>query len=210
MTDSAIVSDAQLMSIVKQIAAGADEESDSWKALNATSHEELVARLQRIQRAMPAENRERVSLAFVLCLLSYEYENNKDIILLDFSKEPHQKNSNADWEAELIHRLIVRGDTRLLPVLFEAAMWADGALAASLSGYLTYHLQKRPEQFLVELRPKSYAIRRGVYGRISSDELLQQKDLYSIMRYLESVPRNSALFGVAQEMLVSLRKGLRH
>src|SRR6266542_843280 len=49
------VSDDQLMSFVKQIAAGADENSEAWKSLNTTPREELVNRLEKIRNDIPED-----------------------------------------------------------------------------------------------------------------------------------------------------------
>ncbi|SRR5712692_4901810 len=200
------VSDDQLMSFVKQIAAGADEKSQAWKDLNTIRRDELVTRLQKIRDAISEDDHRRISVDFVLCLLGHDYENNKGAIVRDLLKEPHQKNPYNDWEAELVHRLIKRGDTRLLSTLFQIVSWADGAMAASLSGYLTYHMRNEPEQFLQELKPQPEGIRQGVYKRLMLDELLTKEDLTSIKRSLESVPKTDPTFDVAHEMLVALRK----
>lgn len=201
------VSDDQLMSLVSRIVAGADESSEAWKTLNTTPREELISRLQKIRNAIPKNDHRRVSVAFVLCLLASDYENNKSAIVRDLLKEPHNKNPYKDWEAELVHRLIVRGDSHLLPTLFETTAWADGAMAASLSGYLTYHMRNRPEQFLFELKPQREEIRQDVYKRLMQDELLTKEDLASMKRYLESVPKTSPTSDVAHEMLLTLRRG---
>jgi len=200
------ISDDQLMSLVSRIVAGADERSEAWNALNTTPREELISRLQQIRNAIPEDDHRRVSVAFVLCLLASDYENNKSAIVRDLLKEPHNKNPYNDWEAELVHRLIVRGDSHLLPTLFETTVWADGAMAASLSGYLTYHMRNRPEQFLLELKAQREEIRQDVYERLMQDELLTKEDLASIKRYLESVPKTSPISDVAHEMLTAVRK----
>lgn len=206
VTRSMQASDDQLMSLVNQIAAGADERSESWKALNNTPREELITRLQRIRDGLPDNDRRRISVAFVLCLLGHDYENNKSLIVKAMLREPHQENPDSDWELELVHRLIARGDTQLLPALFQMVPRADGAMAEAISGYVTYHMRNQPEQFLLELKPQPKELRLAVYWCLMHDELLTDEDLASLKRYLESVPKTGPTFNVAHEMLSAIRK----
>ena len=121
-------------------------------------------------------------------------------------REPHTQNPDSDWELELVHRLIARGDTQLLPALFKVVPWADGAMAEAVSGYVTYHIRNQPEQFLLQLKPQPKELRLAVYGCLMSDEVLTDESLASIKQYLESVPRTTPTFDVAHEMLSAIRK----
>jgi DNA-binding NarL/FixJ family response regulator len=47
---------------------------------------------------------------------------------------PQQENPDSEWELVLVHRLIARGDTTLLPALFKMVPRADGAMAEAISG----------------------------------------------------------------------------
>jgi hypothetical protein len=200
-------SDDDLMALVKQIAADSDRSSAAWKTLSSYPRQDLVTRLQKLMAAMPEDDRRRVAMMFVFCFLDYDYEGNSRAIVRALVKEPRVSNPDADWELQLVHRLVERGDSHLLPVLFETVFFADGAMAAGLSGYLVFHLRTRPEQFLDELKGEPPEIRRGVYDGVLEDELLTKEGLASIMRSLESVPKGSPTYTVAHEMLVTLRKG---
>ena len=79
-------------------------------------------------------------------------------------------------------------------------------MAEAITGYVEYHIQNQPAQFLVELKPQPRELRQAVYWTIVHDELLTKEQLASIKHYLESVPKRSPTFGVAHEMLVELRK----
>jgi hypothetical protein len=208
VTSPMLTSDDQLISLVKQIAAGADEKSEAWKNLNTTPSAELSTRLQRIRNGLPDNDRRRISITFVLCLLGQDYENNKSLIVKEMLREPQQENPDADWELELVHRLIARGDTRLLPALFDMVPRADGAMAEAISGYVTYHMRNQPEQFLLALKPQRKELRRAVYWSLVHDELLTENDLASIRRYLGSVPNTTPTFDVAHEMLSALPQRL--
>jgi hypothetical protein len=199
-------SDDQIISLVRQIAAGADEKSEAWKDLNTSPSAELIARLQRIRNGLQDNDRRRISIAFVLCLLGHDYENNKTLIVKEMLREPQQENPDADWELELVHRLIARGDAQLLPALFSMVPRADGAMAEAICGYVTYHMRNQPEQFLLALKPQRKELRMAVYWCLMHDELLTKEDLASIKRFLESVPKTSPTFDLAREMLSALHK----
>jgi hypothetical protein len=203
---TAQVSDDQLMSLVKQIVGGADEKSDAWRALHGMPREELITRLETINQSLGHRNGHRVAIAFVFCLLGHHYENNKALIAAEMLRQPQIANPDADWELSLIHRLIARGDTRLLPELFKMLPQADGGMAQAITGYVVYHIQNQPDQFLVELKPQPSELRQAVYWTIVHDELLTKEQFDSIKQYLKSVPKTSPTFGVAHEMLVELAK----
>ena len=197
------VSDDQLMSLVKP-AAGSDIESDALRALQNMPRAELITRLETISSRLGTQD--RLAVAFVLCLLGHNYESNKALIVTEMLRGPNPGNADTDWQLGLIDRLIVRGDTHLLPELFKMIPRADGGMAEAITGYVEYHIQNQPDQFLVELKPQSKEVRQTVYWTIMHDELLTNEQFNSIKQYLESVPKTSPTFGVAHEMLVELRK----
>src|ERR1051325_5298806 len=198
------VSDDQLMSLVKQIAGGADEKSDAWRELQGLPREELITRLETISQRLGTHD--RLAVAFVLCLLAHNYESNKALIVSEMLRGPNPGNAYTDWQLGLIHRLIARGDTHLLPDLFKMLPRADAGMAEAITGYVVYHIQNQPDQFLVELKPQPREVRKAVYWTIVHDELLTKEQFASIRQYLESVSKTSPTLGVAHEMLVELRK----
>jgi hypothetical protein len=185
--------------------SGADS-GEAWSKLNSYPREDLISRLLRISDALPQNDHHRALIAFVLCNLDYHYSDNRKVIVNSFTDAPVYEHPFADWAGSMIDRLIERGDNDLLSNLFHATEWADGALASSLSGYLTKHLKDDPNAFLLRLKLEPKGIRYGVYRQILSDELLTDEDKTRIKVYLESVPSDSPTKRVAKEMSVALSK----
>ena len=179
---------------MKQIAGGADEKSDAWRALQDLPRAELISRLKTINQSLPERSRHRVAIAFVFCLLGHDYENNKALIVTEMLRGPNPGNADTDWQLGLIHRLIARGDTHLLPELFKLIPRADGGMAEAITGYVTYHIRNQPDQFLAELKPQPRELRQAVYWMLVHDELLTKQQFDSIKRYLKSVPKTNPHF----------------
>ena len=200
------VGDHELIKLIDDSVGG------DFRALTAASErlasypkQDLIERILRIRQGFSELDRRQISLAFVLCELDWEYESNKHLIVSDFAKEPHQQNLNADWEAWLINRLIRRGDKGLLPVLFNATKWSDGALSTDLSGMMVEHVKDEASTFVAALATVDEKTRQRVYSFINVRDL-NYNDLAKIKKTLSSYSSDSANNVVARELLRFLRK----
>lgn len=102
--------------------------------------------------------------------MDHEVLTNKQAIVEAFAKEPHVKNPDSDWEAELIRRLIEKGHDDLLPTLFAASEWADGALAGDLAYFFADRLRSTPQEFTLNIELTTQAcsasrVRASGHGR---------------------------------------------
>jgi hypothetical protein len=199
-----LTDDKELLRLVEVYAGSGEDSNGAWDKLNSYPRQDLVNHLLKVRSSLPTDDYHRALIAFVLCNLNYDYENNRKIILDSFTDTAVYKTPFADWAGNLIDRLIERGDHELLPTLFKATGWADGALAASLSGYLTKYLKRDPSMFLSKLAAEPTLTRRGVYQRILNDELLTEEDKAQIKVYLKSIPPGSPMKRVADEMYTAL------
>ena len=196
------IDDKELMAlVVKFSGTDNDEASESWEKLTAYPRQELLEHLLQISHTLREDDHHRVSIAFVLCNLNYEYQANKEILVSALVAAPPYQGLYSDWAAELINRLIERGDKELISNLFTATRWADGAFAASLSGYLTRHFKRDPHNFLLRLKTHPKEIRHSVYELFLSDEMLTTEDIENVKVYLQSVRQEPDLSQVANEML---------
>lgn len=195
----------ELLRLVETFSGAEGHESDeAWRKLNAYPRQELINTLRQVSGDLPQDDRRRVLVAFVLCCFDYEYKDNRQIIINSLTAEPAYRDFYHDWSADLVNRLINRGDKELLTHLFAATEWADGAFSASLSGYLSTHMKNDPYTFLSTLRSEPELTRQRVYRQIRRDELLSKEDVRKLRTYLSSVNRESDLSQVAKEMLEAL------
>lgn len=171
----------------------------AWEELNAYPRQELIDSLLRLRGATPEGDPLRTDIAFVLCNFDHDYQANRSAITTAFAKtSPH-----VFGEERLIIRLVARGDTDLLPVLFSAAGWSDGALSAGLSETFAEQLRSDPERFLLKLKDEPSGTRREVYEVLSGTRL-PENDVAEIRKYLKSVREDAAVAPVAREMLATL------
>ena len=157
------LSDESLMTFVNSFASeNQTEQPRAWQELARYPRAELIAHLRKLQETRNAE-REQVAIAFLFCNLDYEVTNNKRIIVNAFQKEPHNQNNDADWQADLVWRLLQKGHKDLLPVLFKASEWSDGALSEALADYFTDLRKAHPKDFAAQLSGESKATQQAVY-----------------------------------------------
>lgn len=189
--------------VIEQVRKFAGDEGavgqEAWKGLNAYPRQELISSLTNIQKATPEGDPLRVDIAFVLCNLDYEYRPNRQLIIDAFTKT----NRHALGEERLLGRLVGRGDHELLPVLFSAAEWSDGAVSEGLSDTFAEQLRSDPGKFLLELKTEPSELRRKVYALLD-ETALSKEDVKKVELYVEALPRDSAIAPVAEEMLRAL------
>jgi len=189
--------------LIEQVRKFANDEGAAgqaaWETLNAYPRQELISSLTKIQKATPESDPLRVDIAFVLCNLDYEYQPNRQLIVSAFTKT----NRHALGEERLISRLILRGDKELLPVLFSAVEWSDGAVSEGLSDTFAEQLRSDPEKFLLELKSEPLGVRQKVYA-LMDDSVLSEEDVKKVKKYLAALPRDSGIAPVAKEMLKAL------
>jgi hypothetical protein len=168
---------------------------EAWKKLTTYPRQELISSLTNIQKAAPEGDPIRIDIAFVLCPLDYEYQPNRQLIITAFTKT----NRHALGEERLLCRLIRRGDQELLPVLFSAAEWSDGALSEGLSDTFAEQLRSDPGKFLLELKTEPFEVRQKVYALLD-ETALSEEDVKKVREYLAALPRDSAITPIAREM----------
>jgi hypothetical protein len=184
----------------------ANKQTQAWKALMSSSLPELTSNLNRLRDKSTKGGVERVAIAFTLCSLDIEYVDNKQVILDAFLTKPHNKNLHSDWQAGLIGRLINRGDRLLLPIVFNAAAWSDGALSEELAGIYLNSWRKDPEAFLTALQSVPANARRDVYLLLLTDQVLTSEDRAKMKSYLTTATQHPSMGSIAKEMLAVLSK----
>jgi hypothetical protein len=120
--------------------------------------------------------------------LDHEYQSNQKIVSSNL-KHPPNPDVPPDLAAALIIRLIQRGDTDLLPDLFKATSWADGAMGDELSSFFIEEMKGRPTQFLTKLSEQPREIRPGVYRLIFNETTITDEDIKTIKALLKTPQR---------------------
>jgi hypothetical protein len=199
------LTDEALMALVKKFASGSENEPAVFQELARYPQTEIVERLRRLQGAAPVDSFDKVAIAFLLCNLNHEVEANKTVIVTALAQEPHARNLYADWDSDLIARLIKKGHKDLLPVLFSAAAWADGAMSEALSGFFADQVHAAPQEFVLQLSKQPAAIRKSVYADLRYAGLTTA-DLNDFKKYANSIT-DPNLKAVAREILAAIGKG---
>ncbi len=196
--------DREIISIVRSFATSdASKQGTAWTALRAYHRDEIIGELRRLQNDETISEADRIAIAFALCNMDFDYSVHRQLIVTGLETEPHYKNPLADWEAGLIGRLIDRGDKDLLPVLFRASQWSDGAMAEDLSNIFEQELVKNPESFVVQLTNVPSGVRKSVY-RLIEYKRLPTKDVEKLKSYLSSALSDSGKGHIARELLMKL------
>jgi hypothetical protein len=195
----------RLIALARDFATSDSRRRDlAWKTLNSYPRSELIEKLVQVQEDNATDEPDRLAVAFVLCNLDFDYGANKQLIVATMRKEPHNQNPYSDWAAELIGRLIRRGDKTLLPVLFEVAEWSDGALSEEISGVYLDSWRSDPKGFLTELKAVPMTARRQVYFLLINDVLLTAEDSSKMKVFLRSASNDLSVGSIAQEMLAAI------
>ena len=192
-----------LMSLVKKFAASAQNDQAVFQELARYSRTDVIDQLLKLRKAFPQHAADRVSIGFLLCYLDHDVAQNKLAIAEAFTREPFTKNAHADWEAELLRRLINSGHRDLLPTLLVATERADGALSSSLSDFFCDQLRREPEDFIVQVSMQPERVRQAVYASIAYGEF-SRDDQEKFRRYLNSTSDSHAK-SVGQEILLAMR-----
>lgn len=200
----ASLTDEQLMALVKKLAQGAEVEPAVLQEIARYPRNETIGQLLKLHDALPDGEASKVSIAYLLCSLDYETTTYKAAIVKAFTREPHNKNNDADWEAELLERLIRKGHRDLLAELLRASEWSDGALSESLSDFFVDQLRTAPQDFVVQLSRQPGSVRRSVcfqigYGEPSTD------DLKNLNTYLATIS-DPNLKATAREILTAAQR----
>jgi len=197
--------DANLIADVERFAAsGGGISSDAtWKRLHSYPREDLVGRLNRISAALPQDDRRRILIAFLFCNLDQDYSLNKKLVISGLAPSPQYRQFYGDWAAGLVIRLVQRGDRSLLPHLFAAAEWSDGAMSGELAGFFLEEIRAEPATFLADLKEAPPQVRREVYKVIDAG-ILSDRDRKEIKKLLTSAAKNSDIAPLTREMLRAL------
>jgi hypothetical protein len=177
-------SDEDLLNLAKEFATSDSRRREqAWNSLSSYERASLTTKLAKLRDNVTGVD--RIAIAFLLCNLDFEYDVNRNLIVAAVKKEPHHENLHADWEAELIARLIKRGDKSLMPVLFEVASWSDGALAEDLSSIFEQQLTRDAASFIAKLSSEPKKTRADVYAHFD-DESFSLEDIMGVLDYLNS------------------------
>ena len=195
--------DPELTKLIKTFSEDVGENGQAaWQKLQSYPRKDLIDSLLRMRKNLPKDSPMQLSVAFVLCNLNYEYQNNVQIIVSALTNVPHNQNYYADIAAGMLGRLIHRGDKSLLRVLFGAVPWSDAALSEGLSDTFSEELRSDPKEFLIKLTHEPKRTRSRVYILIDSGPLTAV-DIKNIRSQLASVPRIDPISQVARELLAS-------
>lgn len=196
--------DGSLLAAVEEFAASGGARTDrAWRKISSYSRDDLVGRLNRISGALPEHDRRRVLIAFLLCNIDQDYPLNKKIVVSSLEPKSGYRQFYGDWATGLTIRLVQRGDRSLLPHLFAAAEWSDGAMSEELSGFFIEEIRTEPAAFLSELKDATPQVRQQVY-RVMSADIFSAEDRKELDRALTSAAGNTATAPVAREMLRAL------
>ena len=197
--------DLELITEIEKFSGSGDSSvsDEAWKRINSYPRQDVIDRLKRLYTSLPEDDHHRVLIAFVLCNLDEDYQTNKQVVLSSLTPKPYYKHFYGDWAAALLIRLIQRGDKSLLPHIFAAAEWSDGAMSEELSGFFVEEMKNEPEMFLSNLKAMPLRTRHKVY-KLFDESVLSDEDQRNIKEYLISVPKNSATAQIAKEMLKAL------
>jgi len=181
-----------LLQLVRDFATSdAQRRKDAWKVLSSYPRPDLIKMLLRLRDDAKVDT-DRLAIAFLLCNLDVDYEPNKESIVSAMLQKPHVGNPYSDWEAELIGRLVRRGDKNLLPALFGVSEWSDGGLSEELSSIFEEELKSNPQVFLLKIKTVPKNIREKVYDLFDEDTLTLD-EISKIKVYLQSVSSESSV-----------------
>jgi hypothetical protein len=198
------ITDKTLMALAKKFAVEPENEEAVLQELGRHPRLEILERLTKLQEASREETRASFSIAFLLCNLDYDVENNKRAVVEAFKRDLHSRHPDSEWEACVLDRLMKKGHKDLLPVLFDAVEYSDGALSQSLSGFLLEQLRDEPQDFLVQLNRQSKSVRQLVYSFLAYAEIAPE-ELNKTIRYLNSVS-DFNLDQTRREILVAIQQ----
>ncbi len=192
-------SDAELVDKVEIIANDVGDQGEgAWKRLEAYPRQELIHRLMLIRDDPSQDDFIKTNIAFLLCHLDQDYQENREIIVAAFNQSP---DTAELYEAQL-DRLIKRGDKGLLQVLFAIVPESDGALSEGLGDTFASEITTDTEEFLSQLRTQPRTLRLQVSEFISESSSDQEKN--EIMALLRAIPEMSQLAGLAKEIELDL------
>ena len=192
----------QLSEAVKTFAGDqGSRDQEALDKLQSYPKPELVRRLVELNASLSPNDKLRPQIAFVLCWMGQDYASNVKVIQSALSKSSQYEGFYADDAYTMLDRLLQQGHKDLLPSLFEAASWSDGALSAGLADTFSRELKENPEEFLTQLSPLPAKAREQVYNLIHSSDAYTQSDLNDIRRHLSTIPRTSAAYAPAKELL---------
>lgn len=197
--------DKELLKNVEEFAGSGYESPSAWQVLMSHDRSKLIYDLSRISDTLPAEDRNRVLIAFTFCKMRYDYDHNRQVILSALSKSSPYKDLSGDWVVTMIGRLVTDGDKNLLEPLFKASEWSDGAMTTVLASAYSEALLMDPDSFLNRLSLQPQGIRDGLIFLLRDNSLTPEQN-EKIKRYLKAVAPSSKLAPVAAQMLRTLRK----
>ncbi len=179
---------------------------EALRNLEGYPRPELLEALRNLDRSLPAADKLRPQIAFLLCWLNQDYDTNVRTIEAALSKSSPYQGFHADDAETLLSRLIQRGKKDLLKPLFESASWSDGALSEGLGTTFSRELLNDPEQFLNQVSLSPANTRERVYALIKSSNSLSDADLKKLRASLSSIPTTSSVHQLAKELLEHLDK----
>ena len=192
-------SDAELVDKVEIFATDVGDQGEAaWRQLEAYPRQELIHRLMLIRDDPSQDDFIKTNIAFLLCHLDQDYQENREIIVAAFNQSP---DTAELYEAQL-DRLIKRGDKGLLQVLFAIVPESDGALSEGLGDTFASEITTDTEAFLTQLRTQPRTLRLQVSEFIS--EVSSDQDKNEIMALLRAIPETSQVAGLAKEIELDL------
>lgn len=183
---------------------------EALRKLQTFPQPELISRLVELERTVAPDDKLRPQVAFLFCWLDHEYASNVKLIQTALSKTSKYNGFYADDAQMMLDRLIQHGHKDLLSSLFEAAPWADGALAEGLADTFARELKANPEAFLTQLSTFPQNTRKQTYMLIQSGNSYNENDLGVLRKQLSSIPKTSAIYEPANELLRALSGKASH
>lgn len=121
MTPSNQITEAELTPLIKTYAEDVGSNGEAaWRKLQSYPREALIQSLLAMRNKLRADDPKQYWIAFVLCNLGYEYQDNVQR-LTSTRNRSSAAYENADSAATMLGRLVSKGDKALLRILFDSA-----------------------------------------------------------------------------------------
>lgn len=204
MTPSNQITEAELTPLIKTYSEDVGSNGETaCRKLQSYPREALIQSLLAMRNKLGADDPKQYWIAFVLCNLGYEYQDNVQRLTSPLRNRSSAAYENADSAATMLGRLVSKGDKALLRILFESAPTADASLAEALSDVFAGEVQTNPKEFLIELEKQPKQTRLRVYELIKSGPLAAA-DLKKLKANLIDLSKTAApIANIAKEMLSS-------
>lgn len=188
----------ELRKLVEAFAVGVGDEA-AFSKLEQMPRDGLISSLNRLKEETPGDDPLQVKIAFLMCRLNYNYDENREVVARTVSQTPPFQELHPDETISFVEDLINRGDKRLLAVVIAAEEWADGALGEAVSGIIYKAAAGDLDSLLRNLADAPASARSAVYAQLKFN-LKETADKEKLLRRLKAKSKDKTLGPLAEEM----------